>query len=116
MTNTTIDNPGQSISWPRIAGTAFAIALHVVVFMTLMAPVSSQKNAEKDDDVTLVNFIEPPKPPPPPPPPPKEPPKTITRIVETPKPTALPPKSDGAATGAGGVGGGAGVETGLGSL
>ncbi|MBC7655588.1 MAG: energy transducer TonB [Frankiaceae bacterium] len=88
---TSFDTPKQTFSWPRIAGTSFAIALHVVVFMTLMAPVTSQKTADKEDDVTLVNFIEPPKPPPPPPPPPKEPPKTITRIVETPKPTAVPP-------------------------
>ena len=83
--------PKQSLSWPRIAGTSFAIALHVVVFMALMAPISSQKNVDKQDDVTLVNFIEPPKPPPPPPPPPKEPPKTITKIVEQPKPTPVPP-------------------------
>ena len=89
--HTSFDTPKQTFSWPRIAGTSFAIALHVVVFMTLMAPVTSQKAADKEDDVTLVNFIEPPKPPPPPPPPPKEPPKTITRIVETPKPTAVPP-------------------------
>ena len=34
------EEPKQTLSWPRIAGTAFAIALHVVVFMTLMAPVS----------------------------------------------------------------------------
>lgn len=89
--HTSFDTPKQTFSWPRIAGTSFAIALHVVVFMTLMAPVTSQKAADKEDDVTLVNFIEPPKPPPPPPPPPKEPPKTITRIVEAPKPTAMPP-------------------------
>ncbi len=88
---TSFDTPKQTFSWPRIAGTSFAIALHVVVFMTLMAPVTSQKAADKEDDVTLVNFIEPPKPPPPPPPPPKEPPKTITRIVDAPKPTAVPP-------------------------
>ena len=89
--HTSFDTPKQTFSWPRIAGTSFAIALHVVVFMTLMAPVTSQQSADKEDDVTLVNFIEPPKPPPPPPPPPKEPPKTITRIVEAPKPTAMPP-------------------------
>ncbi len=89
--HTSFDTPKPTFSWPRIAGTSFAIALHVVVFMTLMAPVTSQKAADKEDDVTLVNFIEPPKPPPPPPPPPKEPPKTITRIVEAPKPTAVPP-------------------------
>jgi len=92
MTDTrNIDSSRPRFSWPRIAGTSFAIALHVVVFMTLMAPVTSQKAADKEDDVTLVNFIEPPKPPPPPPPPPKEPPKTITRIVETPRPTVQPP-------------------------
>jgi periplasmic protein TonB len=91
MTTDSIDFPRQKLSWPRIAGTAFAIALHVVVFMMLMAPISAQQAPDKEDDVTLVNFIEPPKPPPPPPPPPKEPPKTITKIVEQPKPTPVPP-------------------------
>ena len=91
MTTDSLDFPRQKISWPRIAGTAFAIALHVVVFMMLMAPISAQKAPDKEDDVTLVSFIEPPKPPPPPPPPPKEPPKTITKIVEQPKPTPVPP-------------------------
>ena len=91
MTTDSIDFPRQKLSWPRIAGTAFAIALHVVVFMMLMAPISAQKAPDKEDDVTLVSFIEPPKPPPPPPPPPKEPPKTITKIVEQPKPTPVPP-------------------------
>ena len=90
MTTDSIDFPRQKLSWPRIAGTAFAIALHVVVFMMLMAPISAQKAPDKEDDVTLVSFIEPPKPPPPPPPP-KEPPKTITKIVEQPKPTPVPP-------------------------
>jgi protein TonB len=57
------ENPKQTLSWPRIAGTAFAIALHVVVFMTLMAPVTPAQKAEEDEDVTLVSFIEPPPPP-----------------------------------------------------
>ena len=91
MTTDSIDFPRQKLSWPRIAGTAFAIALHVVVFMMLMAPISAQKAPDKEDDVTLVSFIEPPKPPPPTPPPPKDPPKTITKIVEKPKPTPVPP-------------------------
>jgi len=91
MTTDSIDFPRQKISWPRIAGTSFAIALHVVVFMMLMAPISGQQAADKEEDVTLVSFVEPPKPPPPPPPPPKEPPKTITKIVEQPKPTPVPP-------------------------
>lgn len=91
MTNTSFDTPRQTLSWPRIAGTSFAIALHVVVFMALMAPISGQQKVDKEEDVTLVSFIEPPKPPPPPPPPPKEPPKTITKIVEQPKPTPVPP-------------------------
>ena len=67
MTNTSFDTPRQTISWPRIAGTSFAIALHVVVFMALMAPISGQQKVDKEEDVTLVSFIEPPKPPPPPP-------------------------------------------------
>jgi protein TonB len=81
----------KRFSWPRVAGTAFAIALHVAVFLMLLAPISGQQAADEEEEVTLVNFIEPPKPPPPPPPPPPEPPKQLTRVVETPKPVALPP-------------------------
>ena len=33
MTDSYLPNDRQSLSWPRIAGTAFAIALHVAVFM-----------------------------------------------------------------------------------
>jgi protein TonB len=84
----------QPLSWPRIAGTSFAIALHVVVFMTLMAPVTPAQTADEEEDVTLVSFIEPPKPPPPPPPPPPEPPKVINRVVEVPQPTPTPPPPD----------------------
>ena len=52
MTDTRdIDNPKASFSWPRVAGTAFAIALHVVVFLMLLAPVSSQKAAEEENRV-----------------------------------------------------------------
>ena len=70
MTDTrNIDSSRPRFSWPRVAGTAFAIALHVVVFMTLLAPVTSQKAPVDEEEVTLVNFIEPPPPPPPPPPP-----------------------------------------------
>ena len=58
--HTSFDTPKQTISWPRIAGTAFAVALHVVAFMTLMAPVTSQHSADAEEEVTLVNFIEPP--------------------------------------------------------
>ncbi len=86
--NALYDEERKTLSWPRIGGTAFAIALHIAGFMMLLAPVSSPTVADEDEEVTTVNFIEPPPPPPPPPP---EPPKTITKIVETPKPSPVPP-------------------------
>ena len=79
MTNTSFDTPRQTISWPRIAGTSFAIALHVVVFMALMAPISGQQKVDKEEDVTLVSFIEPPKPPPLRPPRPAAPPRAMPK-------------------------------------
>lgn len=83
------DDPRQPLSWSRISGISFAMALHVAMFMMLMAPVAAEHATDADDEVTSVNFIEPPPPPPPPPPP--EPPKTVTKIIETPKLSAVPP-------------------------
>jgi protein TonB len=81
-THTSFENPKQSLSWPRIAGTSFAIALHVVVFMTLMAPVTSPQSADKTKATGQPSSRHHPTTPPPPLP---EPPKTITKIIETPK-------------------------------
>jgi periplasmic protein TonB len=82
------DKP-QGISWARIGGNAFAIGLHAVAFMLMMAPVNPPDLDKADEEVTQVSFIEPPPPPPPPPPP--EPPKVVQRIIEQPRPTPVPP-------------------------
>src|SRR5690606_30903738 len=50
------DQP-QGISWARIGGNAFAIALHAVVFMLMMAPVNPPGKEGPKEEVTLVSFI-----------------------------------------------------------
>ncbi|HEX5693937.1 MAG TPA: energy transducer TonB, partial [Arenimonas sp.] len=62
-------NPPPAFSWARIGGNAFAIALHAIAFMLLMAPVNPPEVSKAAEEVTAVSFIEPPPPPPPPPPP-----------------------------------------------
>lgn len=64
--NYNYDNPPQGISWARIGGNSFAIALHAVAFMLMLVPVATPDAPDKDDEVTQVSFIEPPPPPPPP--------------------------------------------------
>ena len=84
------DEKAAGLSWPRIGGVAFAMALHVAGFMMLMAPVSAPPPPEEEEQVVPVSFTDPP-PPPPPPPPPEEKPVVITTVVNTPRPTVLPP-------------------------
>ena len=82
----THDRP--ALSWPRIAGFSFVIALHVAALMLLLMPVAPPGQKAQEEEVTLVNFIKPPPPPPPPP----EPPKQIQLKPQTvPKPSPLPP-------------------------
>ena len=56
------DNPPQGISWARIGGNAFAIALHAIAFMLMLAPVNAPDVNKAEDEVTTVSFIEPPPP------------------------------------------------------
>lgn len=59
----------EGLNWARIAGLAFAIAMHVAALLVLLAPIAPPEPEAEEKDVTLVNFIRPPPPPPPPPPP-----------------------------------------------
>jgi periplasmic protein TonB len=83
----------RGISWPRVVGNAFAIALHVFLFMALMVPMSAPDANKVEEDSTVVSFIEPPPPEEKPKdiPKPKEEPKVIQKIIETPKPVQQPP-------------------------
>ena len=77
----------RKFSWPRVAANSAAIAVHVLIFMMLMAPVAGPDSKKGDDEITLVSFAEPP--PPPPPDPPKELKKQI--IQTTPQKNQPPP-------------------------
>ncbi|OWB46797.1 energy transducer TonB [Stenotrophomonas maltophilia] len=62
----------KGLSWPRIVGIAFVIALHLAAFMMLLIPAVAPKAvAEKERNVmvTIVDAPPPPKPSPVPPPP-----------------------------------------------
>ncbi|WP_099605184.1 energy transducer TonB [Stenotrophomonas maltophilia] len=62
----------KGLSWPRIVGIAFVIALHLAAFMMLLIPAVAPKAvAEKERNVmvTIVDAPSPPKPSPVPPPP-----------------------------------------------
>ena len=50
--NYNYDNPPQGISWARIGGNAFAIALHAIAFMLMLVPVATPDAPDKDDEVT----------------------------------------------------------------
>ncbi len=86
------DNRDGGVSWPRIAGFSFAIALHAAALLLLLAPLSPPAQEVDKDDVVSVTFIEPPPPPPPPPPP--EQPKPLTtppKTLSPPRPSPVPP-------------------------
>lgn len=87
------DEERRGLSWPRIIGNAFAIALHVFLFMALMVPMSAPDTGKADDETTVVSFIEPPPPEEKPKeiPKPKDEPKVIQKIIESPKPVQQPP-------------------------
>ncbi len=79
----------NKISWPRVTANSAAIAVHVLIFMMLMAPVSAPDSKKGEETVTMVSFSEPPPPPPPPPP---EPPKELKKqIIQTAPAKNIPP-------------------------
>ncbi|HEU4814284.1 MAG TPA: energy transducer TonB [Xanthomonadaceae bacterium] len=85
----------EGLNWARIAGLAFAIAMHVAALLVLLAPIAPPEPEAEEKDVTLVNFIRPPPPPPPPPPPDPTPPKPKEiRELTPPRPTPIPPPPD----------------------
>ena len=71
------DDREGGLSWPRIAGISFALALHAAALLLLLAPISPPAQEADEEDVVNVTFIEPPPPPPPPP-------HTLTVMLVTP--------------------------------
>ena len=78
------DEPEESgLSWPRIIGIAFVIALHAAALMLLLIPaVAPKAEVEKERNV-LVTLVDAPPPQDKPPPPIKE--------LSPPKPSPVPP-------------------------
>ncbi len=71
----------KGLSWPRIVGIAFVIALHLAAFMMLLIPAVAPKAvAEKERNVMVTNVDAPPPKPSPVPPPPQAP------VVDVPEP------------------------------
>jgi protein TonB len=86
------DDTREPLSWARVSGIAFALAVHAGLVMMLLAPVNPAGSDKEQDNTTNVTFIEPPPPPPPPPPPKPELIKTVTQqIITPPRPTPVPP-------------------------
>ena len=86
------DNREGGLSWPRIAGISFALALHAAALLLLLAPISPPAQDADEEDVVNVTFIEPP--PPPPPPPTDKPPPPIKTLAPPTKAPVLPPPED----------------------
>ena len=63
----------KGLSWPRIAGIAFVIALHLAALMMLLIPAVAPKAAAEKERNVMVTLVDAPPPPPPPPPPPGAP-------------------------------------------
>jgi len=60
----------KGLSWPRIVGIAFVIALHLAAFMMLLIPAVAPKAVAEKERNVMVTIVDAPPPPPPPPPPP----------------------------------------------
>ncbi|MQP75144.1 TonB family protein [Stenotrophomonas sp. MYb238] len=62
----------KGLSWPRIAGIAFVIALHLAALMMLLIPAVAPKAATEKERNVMVTLVDAPPPPPPPPSPPAQ--------------------------------------------
>ena len=81
----------SGLSWPRIIGIAFVIALHAAALMLLLIPaVAPKADVEKERNI-LVTLVDAPPPPPPPPPPPQDKPPPPIKELSPPKPSPVPP-------------------------
>ena len=81
----------KGLSWPRIVGYAFVIALHLAALMLLLIPAVAPKAAAEKERTVMVTLVDAPPPPPPPPPPPDEVPPPPVKNLAPPKPSPIPP-------------------------
>ena len=97
------DAGNQGLSWARIIGIAFVIALHLTALMMLLIPAVAPKAPAEKERTTMVTLVDAPPPPPKPspvPPPPEAPVVDVPEprpsdIVTPPSPPAPPaPPSD----------------------
>lgn len=72
----------KGLSWPRIVGIAFVIALHLAAFMMLLIPAVAPKAVAEKERNVMVTIVDAPPPPPPPPP---------VKNLSPPKPSPVPP-------------------------
>ena len=84
------DDEPTGLSWPRIIGIAFVIALHAAALLLLLIPAVAPKAEKEQEQKTLVTIVDAP-----PPPPPEAPPVDVaeprpTDIVSPPAPPAPP--------------------------
>ncbi|MDR1076328.1 MAG: energy transducer TonB [Xanthomonadaceae bacterium] len=94
------EDDGGQLSWARIVGIAFVIALHVAVLLLLLIPAVAPKAEQPQERKIVVNLVDakPPPPPPPPPPPkpedrPPPPIRTLAPPRTTPPPMLPPPEA-----------------------
>lgn len=71
----------KGLSWPRIVGIAFVIALHLAAFMMLLIPAVAPKAVAEKERNVMVTIVDAPPPPPPPP----------VKNLSPPKPSPVPP-------------------------
>lgn len=90
----------KGLSWPRIVGIAFVIALHLAAFMMLLIPAVAPKAVAEKERNVMVTIVDAPPPPPPPPPPPA-PPTQIEASVDISSKAMNPPRYPPAAFRAG---------------
>ncbi|OWQ77117.1 energy transducer TonB [Stenotrophomonas maltophilia] len=74
----------KGLSWPRIVGIAFVIALHLAAFMMLLIPAVAPKAVAEKERNVMVTIVDAPPPPQDTPPPP-------VKNLSPPKPSPVPP-------------------------
>ncbi len=74
----------KGLSWPRIVGIAFVIALHLAAFMMLLIPAVAPKAVAEKERNVMVTIVDAPPPPTDTPPPP-------VKNLSPPKPSPVPP-------------------------
>ncbi|UXW12682.1 energy transducer TonB [Xanthomonas oryzae] len=85
------DAGNQGLSWARIIGIAFVIALHLTALMMLLIPAVAPKAPAEKERTTMVTLVDAPPPPPPvknlsPPKPSPVPPPPEAPVVDVPEP------------------------------